>query len=821
MKVRSGYWPDWWNWYNALGNKNINLQECWQLVDEHHVPGTRSAELSKGAQCQTCYLRIVFQKDVPLTLSAYLKSDRPDTKVNMFIYQDGWNEINEVTEVTVGTEWKRYHVTATPEKKSRGQHNFVRIGLAGPGTLWVNAPQLEEGSAPTEWKLSLKDTAKKDDEGEEPVKPKFAIPKIDCLKVETAPVLDGALDDPAWEEAAATERFVRLDEDAPAKHPTVARICRDDEAIYIAFRCEEPEMDKLTAKHALRDSTGIFQEDCVEVLISGNEDGTDYLRFAASALGTKVDSKGHTKFFDTEWDCATGKGDDFWTIEFRLPFSSLVRPLQPGSPWRLNLARFRARPKEEEYSAWAPVVRSFHDFEHFGFLRGVIAEVAKPAEEAPAQALVAYLDRSFYTTERQARVFVDAPEGTAIQVKIDGKEREAKLSASRLAPIDISTLGLGNHPVEVLAGDLKKDLVLVKLPAKENAVKIDRIHRILLADDKPFIPVGSNGGRVKSANELADHGFNGPFANMHGAFTDEMRVRIRAALDAAHARGMKTVIWYNNYAFIDDHAGWQAELLTIVETFKDHPALLGWWVFDEPVSGIKWLKGLCDAVREADPYHPVFVNWCDRGHGWTADMGDVTGDVNCLDGYYINCYDYTPREAFLKIGGHCTEMTDDAKTRGNVVAYINGIHGWASAIREPSPEENIFVTYVSLIRGARMLYYYMWAPPASSALRESFKPLCLEIEALTPIVANPEVKERVACDNERIDYTAFQAKDGLYVIALNTDENDETATFHVEGAKGEALVLFEDRRRGIEGGSFQDTFKPIERHVYRIAGATP
>ena len=817
-KVRSGYWPDWWNWYSALGGR-VNLDECWQVVDEQHVPGTRSIRLSNGAQAQTSFLRIVFQKDMPLTLSAWMKSDGPDTKVSMVIYQDGWNEINEVSEVTVGTEWVRRHVTTTPAKKSTGQHNFIKIGLAGPGTLWVNAPQLEEGSAPTAWKLSPRDAPEERD-GEAPAKPKFAMPRIDCLKVEAAPAVDGLLDDRAWEEAQATERFARLDEDEGAKVRTEAMICRDDEALYVAFRCHEPAMNKLTARATLRDATDLFRDDSVEVLLSANEDGSDYLRFAANARGTKADSKGFTMFFDADWECATAKSEDFWSVEFRLPFSSLVRPLQPGTPWRLNLVRYRARPKEEEYSAWAPVVRTFHDFEHFGFLYGVVAEVGRAGIEPTGGKLVAYLDRSFYTDEDEAKIFIDVPEGTVVRVALGGTERKEALPATQLLSIDLSKVSVGRYPTEVAIGERRAELALRKLAPKGNAVKVDRIRRVFLVDEKPFIPIGSNVS-AKGVKLQADLGLGSGWTNMHEAFTQKAQEKVRAALDAAQERGMKLILWYQDYALTDDHVKWEAELTEVVNTFKDHPAILAWWVFDEPRSNIQWLKGLCDAVREVDPYHPVFVNWCDRGHGWTREMGDVTGDVNLLDGYYINAYDYTPNEAFQMIGGHCTDMTIDAKTRGNVVGYINGLYGWADAIREPSPEENRFVTYVSLIRGARMLLYYNWGPPANPALRESLTPLCREIEALTPIVTEREVKEKVTCDNERIDYAAFQAKDGLYVIALNTDENEETATFHVEGAKGEALVLFEDREQGIQGGSFKDTFKPIERHVYRIAGAAP
>jgi len=822
MKVRSGYWPDWWNWYNALGNNAIDLDKSWQLVDEHHIPGTRSVKLSDHAQCQTSFLRIMFQTDVPLTFSVYLKSDKPDTKANMYIYQDGWNAINKSSEVTVGTQWKRYQVTAKPEKKSRSQHNFVNVTLSGPGTLWVNAPQLEEGKTPTEWKLSLRDKAKQSNLVEKQAAPKFPMPRIDCMTIDTPIVIDGVLDDAAWKQATKVGQFMRLDEDQPAQNPTDAYICRDDDNFYVAFRCHESEMDKLKAKQNLRDAVGLFKEDSVEVFLSSNEDGSDYLRFATNALGTQVDSKGFTMFFDAQWQCAAYKGEDFWSVEFRLPFSSLVRPLQPGTPWRLNLTRYRARPKVEEYSAWAPVIRTFHDYEHHGFLNGMVSRVSSAADRHASSAKVtALFDRSFYTTEAKANLFVDAAPGTAVQLKLNGSQRKHTLTQSRLVPIDLSGVAFGRHAVELSVSGIRKQITLVKLQPKVAAVKIDQINRVFLVDDKPFIPIGPNGDKADKLKNLADHGYNCPYAQMHEDFTPEAKKRIEQVLDKAQSLKMKVIIWYFNYRLVPDHAGYQAELLKMVETFKDHPALLGWWVFDEPTSNIQWLKGLCDAVREVDPYHPVFGNWADRGHGWTTEMGDVSGNANLLDGYYINAFDYSPNEAHAKIGGHCAQMTADAKPRGNVVGYLNGLYGWASAIREPSPQENRFVTYVSLIQGARMLLYYNWGPPANPALRASLIPLSREIQTLAPITAYPEVKQKITCDNKKIDYTAFDTPQGLYVIAINTDEKDEVATFHIEYAQGDVSVLFENRKQRIINGQLKDNFAPLMRHVYRVKIKNP
>ncbi|MCK4983657.1 MAG: carbohydrate binding family 9 domain-containing protein [Victivallaceae bacterium] len=823
MSVKSGYWPDWWNWYNALGDPRYNLHEILQLVDEHHIPGTHSMKLSKGAQLQTSYLRIFFSKGIPITFSAYLKSDSPETKVNMYIYQDGWNQINEVKEVTVGTEWKRYYVTTIPQKKSRGGRNVVRVGLSGPGTLWVNAPQLEEGSTPTKWKLSLKDMPKKQEAAEvKQADPKFAIPRIDCLKIDKAPVIDGILNDAAWKKASATKRFMRLDTDLPANVPTDAYICRDNEAVYIAFRCHEPEMGKLTAKATLRDALSIFRDDSVEVFISGNEDGSDYLRFAANSRGTKLDSKGgKNKFFDTEWECATSKGKNFWSVEFRLPFSSLERPLQPGTPWRINFCRYRARPKTEEYSVWAPVVRTFHDPDHFGIALGMITEISAFGKKDTAKdKLIAYLDRSFYTTESEANVFVDAPQGTKVRFTMKGSERKEKvLPFSRLIVIDLSQLATGKHPIQITVGKRKTDITLVKLAPKENAVKIDRINRIYLVDGKPFLPFGSMNYTDKTLKLQSELGLNWAYVLVHGDFDRKAQDRVRRVLDIAHALGMKITLWYGNYKFINDNAKWQAEVLEIIEMFKDHPAILEWWVYDEPVTNIKWLKGLCESVNKADPYHPVFVEWCDRGHGFTDSMAEVSGDVYAMHLYAINARDQYPHEAFLSISNLCDQMTAIAKKTGAPVSFMNGIIGWATHIRECSPIENRFITYVALIQGARMLRYYntSFLSIANPALRESFKPLSREIKTLTSIVANPEVKERVSCDNPRIAYTAFQTPKGLYIIAINTDDNDEKVTFRIKGAKGKVKVLFEDRKRKLRrGGVLKDAFKPLERHVYHI-----
>ena len=94
-------------------------------------------------------------------------------------------------------------------------------------------------------------------------------------------------------------------------------------------------------------------------------------------------------------------------------------------------------------------------------------------------------------------------------------------------------------------------------------------------------------------------------------------------------------------------------------------------------------------------------------------------------------------------------MRAEAMKTGKLVGYINGLHGWHSAIREHSPAEQRFVTYVSLIGGAKMLLYFGGPYTMNMELRETFPSLSHELATLTPIVANPEVRQRVACDRAK------------------------------------------------------------------------
>ena len=80
----------------------------------------------------------------------------------------------------------------------------------------------------------------------------------------TTPVIDGKLDDPAWEAVAWGENFRQLEptDGGEAVAPTAFKILYDDAYLYAAFRCYDPEPDKIVERMSRRDG---FEGDWIEL----------------------------------------------------------------------------------------------------------------------------------------------------------------------------------------------------------------------------------------------------------------------------------------------------------------------------------------------------------------------------------------------------------------------------------------------------------------------------------------------------------------------------------------------------------------------------
>jgi hypothetical protein len=91
--------------------------------------------------------------------------------------------------------------------------------------------------------------------------------------------IDGKLDEPVWQRAARSPRFIDIISGARAVHDTHAMVVWDDTRLYIAYHIEEPFVH---AKYTNRNDP-IYYDNDVEFFIAGRD---AYYEFELNAFNT-------------------------------------------------------------------------------------------------------------------------------------------------------------------------------------------------------------------------------------------------------------------------------------------------------------------------------------------------------------------------------------------------------------------------------------------------------------------------------------------------------------------------------------------------------
>ncbi len=167
--------------------------------------------------------------------------------------------------------------------------------------------------------------------------------------------LDGKLDEPVWRKALAFDQFYIQGTGEPG-FPTEAKLLYDDDALYIGFRCPTPPGGAVTARETKRDGK-VYSDDCVEIMIDPNKTGDRYFHILVNPNGAIMDrfcdQGGHVG--DAKWNgdikARAVQGDGFWSVEVRVPFSTLDIIPGAGRDWGFNFCRDQRKPNQEASAA--------------------------------------------------------------------------------------------------------------------------------------------------------------------------------------------------------------------------------------------------------------------------------------------------------------------------------------------------------------------------------------------------------------------------------------------------------------------------------------
>ena len=178
----------------------------------------------------------------------------------------------------------------------------------------------------------------------------------------TPPIIDGRLDDEAWQHAARVTTFHQVqpgDNMAPSQ-TTELLIGYDRRALYLAFRAIDTSQD-VRATLARRD--GLADDDIVGVYLDTYQDRRRAYYLFFNPYGIQADgiyTEGRPEpdlTVDLVMDSKGAVDASGYSVEVSIPFASLRYQSSGAAMWGMHVQRFIRRDRNEQIS-WMPLSRS-------------------------------------------------------------------------------------------------------------------------------------------------------------------------------------------------------------------------------------------------------------------------------------------------------------------------------------------------------------------------------------------------------------------------------------------------------------------------------
>jgi predicted phosphodiesterase len=172
---------------------------------------------------------------------------------------------------------------------------------------------------------------------------------VNAHEAKEPPLIDGELTEAVWKDP--TTRFFAPDGSAMFTDPVDFYFAWDKDNLYIAAKCMETKMDSIVANAKEHDGP-IYGEDCVGYFLQPETADGPMYQIYLNPLGTAFDQKilvenGTYVTANRDWngtyEVETSKGENYWSIEARIPLSQLDTENQLGKKWALNFRRKQKR----------------------------------------------------------------------------------------------------------------------------------------------------------------------------------------------------------------------------------------------------------------------------------------------------------------------------------------------------------------------------------------------------------------------------------------------------------------------------------------------
>jgi len=304
----------------------------------------------------------------------------------------------------------------------------------------------------------------------------------------------------------------------------------------------------------------------------------------------------------------------------------------------------------------------------------------------------------------------------------------------------------------------------------------------MLVDGQPFFPVIAYHAYPEDYHYLKEIGVNTIQGTNNGS-----EASMQVMLDTAHASGLKVLV----PLYLDMRVKENFELTRqLVTRFKNHPAVLGYMIMDEPSGNGIPQSELLDAyklIRSIDPFHPTYMVEADLHY--YRSIGQAT-DILVTDVYPYNLDNNQPisavgdgvRKAIADVDNtkHVWTVLQTFKLDGTIWNYL------------PTIDQLRNMAYQAFLAGSKGLGYYSINDPGwklrESALWPGLVDFKDELALIGDLVSTGnKAAEHIGSDVQWAIYTKGQER---YAVAINLTNQTQTATLPFAQAGNQVELLY-------------------------------
>ncbi len=195
-----------------------------------------------------------------------------------------------------------------------------------------------------------------------------------AVEAETAPVIDGKLDDTVWKYCIPADRFVKSSKDLSTLKSSVLCAWKDNK-LYLAFDFKDPEPGKIRAHKPTANEKNLLikKDDFADFVIKPAAE--NYYQFAFNPANAKFDQKctvrgGRNYQYAPNWKTAAVINKNGWTAEVEIDTAEAFGcTMKAGDAWEINIHRaFRLDSTKASSWVWNT---GWHSMDHMGKLKFV------------------------------------------------------------------------------------------------------------------------------------------------------------------------------------------------------------------------------------------------------------------------------------------------------------------------------------------------------------------------------------------------------------------------------------------------------------------